>query len=356
MNSMYGDWVCIVETDDAEAFVFLLSFTETGDVTYAAGWVQSEIASFFTGHFKIDDDGVLNLEMTDNESSDTLIGTYSFDVTRDILLLTNQSGDRLSYLFEAGEPMEFSTLSSAKLSESEKLTSLSIGQEVSITVSENPTTPYGWVAVLSDETVMEFVDDEYIPDPNPCDADGVGGKHRYSFIAIGVGMCSVDMYLVRIGDSIDEAVQKESYVYMIEEYTEESKIPDTADLPQEGLPLLEYLNDPILIAFAENFEEDFPISVSVRHDGEASGTPTTVTDPETIRAVFEALRNITVLGDWPVSGHTDDYLNYYFEMPDGKFVYGFEFQDSMLLDSWMGLHEITGFDTLQRALPDPGVW
>lgn len=123
-----------------------------------------------------------------------------------------------------------------------------------------------------------------------------------------------------------------------------------------GIPLFEYLADPVLTALALNFETDFPVSVSVRHDGEAGGSSVTVTDPETIRAVFEALCQITVLGEWPVSGHTDDYLYYYFEMTNGRVIYGFEFQSGMLLDGGLGLHEITGFDALQRALPDPGLY
>jgi len=65
-------------------------------VTFTAGWNQGEIAGFYTGCFTIMDDGVLNLEMTENESSDTLIGTYSFNVSEDTLLLANQSGDWLS--------------------------------------------------------------------------------------------------------------------------------------------------------------------------------------------------------------------------------------------------------------------
>ncbi|MCL2544442.1 MAG: protease inhibitor I42 family protein [Clostridia bacterium] len=219
-------------------------------------------------------------------------------------------------------------------------TPVSVGQHVSIAVSENQTTPYRWVLALSDETVMQLVHDEYIQDPNPRGADGVGGKHRFDFKAIGAGACSIDLYLVRIGEDIDEAVQKESHFFTVS---------------KEGVPLLEYLDDPALTAFAERFDEDFPVSVSVRHDGEASGTPVTVTDPEVIRAVFEALGNIVVLGEWPVSGHTDDYLNYYFEMADGRIMYGFEFQGGMLLDAWMGLHEIIGFDALQNALPSPGI-
>lgn len=125
---------------------------------------------------------------------------------------------------------------------------------------------------------------------------------------------------------------------------------------EAGVPLFEYLDDPALTAFARSFETNFPVSVSVRHDGEAGGIPVTVTDPGTIRAVFEALRQMTVLDEWPVSGHTDDTLYYYFDMAISEEIYGFEFQDGMLLDGGLGLHEITGFDALQRALPDPGFY
>jgi hypothetical protein len=120
--------------------------------------------------------------------------------------------------------------------------------------------------------------------------------------------------------------------------------------------LFAFLDDPALFAFANSYETDFPTSVSVRHDGEASGTPVTVTDPDTIRAVFEALCQITVLREWPGSDTTDDYLNYYFEMADGRVIYGFGFQRGMLYHDWMRLYEISGFDALQKALPDPGLW
>jgi len=232
---------------------------------------------------------------------------------------------------------------------------LTLGQEVSINVSANETTPYRWIPVLSDETVMELVDDGYIQDFNPLGYDGVGGKQRYVFRAIGPGVCSVDLYHVYIGDTIDEAVSKKTYLYTVEEAPDENTNLSPAGPPQDGVPLLAFLDNPALTAFAEHFEEDFPVSVAVRHDGEASGVPVVVTDPEIIRAVFESLRNITVIGEWPVSGHTDDYLNYYFEMTDGRSIYGFVFQSGMLLDETMGLHVITGFDMLQRALPAQGL-
>ena len=101
------------------------------------------------------------------------------------------------------------------LAESDQAAQIIVGQDVSITVDENRTTPYGWVVALSDETLLAQANDEYIPDPNPLGADGVGGKRRFTFTAVGVGQCAVDMYLVRIGDEVNEAIQTESYLYVI---------------------------------------------------------------------------------------------------------------------------------------------
>jgi len=67
-------------------------------------------------------------------------------------------------------------------------------------VSESDTTPNRWIPVLSDETVMVLINDEYIQDPNPDDLDGIGGSHHLTFRATDVGVCSVDIYLVRVGD------------------------------------------------------------------------------------------------------------------------------------------------------------
>ena len=56
----------------------------------------------------IENGDILILSMTDdNDSSETINAKFSFIVTGDKLVLTNQSGDVLSYLFGVGEPMEF---------------------------------------------------------------------------------------------------------------------------------------------------------------------------------------------------------------------------------------------------------
>lgn len=116
------------------------------------------------------------------------------------------------------------------------------------------------------------------------------------------------------------------------------------------MPLFDfYANEPGVTAFAENFETDFPVSVTVQYSTVAGGEPVTVTDEQTIRAVFEALSNITVL-DEAGGGHTDDELDYYFTMQDGSTV-GFTFQEGMLMDDRMMCYNITGFGDLQKAFP-----
>lgn len=110
-----------------------------------------------------------------------------------------------------------------------------------------------------------------------------------------------------------------------------------------------YMNDPEIAAFVENFETDFPVSVSVRYQTVAGGEPVTATDEQTIRAVFDALSNMMVV-DEAGGGHTDDYLDYYFTMQDGSTV-GFTFQEGMLLDDRMMRYNVKGFRELEQAFP-----
>jgi len=66
---IWGDWECLVETEDADDFIFFLHFTEPNQVTYAAGWYLSEIVGMYTGQYTIENGDVLKLEMTEIESS-----------------------------------------------------------------------------------------------------------------------------------------------------------------------------------------------------------------------------------------------------------------------------------------------
>ena len=117
----------------------------------------------------------------------------------------------------------------------------------------------------------------------------------------------------------------------------------TPESPTE-VPLFEFCG---ITQFADNFETDFPISVSVVHNTIESGTPIIVNSETTIRAVFEALRGITVGGE-NGSAHTDDHLQYWFTMQDGSRL-GFSFQQGQLMRG-NSLYKITGFGKLTSAL------
>jgi hypothetical protein len=116
------------------------------------------------------------------------------------------------------------------------------------------------------------------------------------------------------------------------------------------LPLFEYIGEDAM-AFAEHFEDDFPVSVTVRYETVAGGEPYETESRETIRAVFEALRNMTVVSD-NGSGHTDDYLTYTFAMIDGR-RHVFTFQTGCYLGDRGHLLGVEGFGALQAALSAP---
>ena len=122
--------------------------------------------------------------------------------------------------------------------------------------------------------------------------------------------------------------------------------------PGSGTPLFEYLDNPEVTAFAEGFETNIPTSVSVTHYMVDGGEPYEVTDEATIRAVFEALSNMTVLGECSESAHTDDDLFYRFFMEDGSTIY-FIFQNDCLMLNGAYLYHVEGFDALWEALPYP---
>jgi predicted secreted protein len=91
------------------------------------------------------------------------------------------------------------------------------GQLVCILLSENQTTPYRWEFVVSDDAAIELEVDRYTPDPNPQQADGVGGTHAFFFRVKSAGACSIQMGLVRIGEGVESALQTESYEIIIED-------------------------------------------------------------------------------------------------------------------------------------------
>ena len=76
-------------------------------------------------------------------------------------------------------------------------------------------------------------------------------------------------------------------------------ISDDTTLPTEtsGNDFFSFFHDERVSGFSASFYSDTPTSASYTFNGEASGEPILITDPDKITAVYEALAEITVTGE-----------------------------------------------------------
>jgi hypothetical protein len=112
--SPVGTWECFAYGTYGDHYVFVLDFTETNQVKYMAGWYMSEIAALFSGQYTIENGNTLTISMTGfiimntyEFIPSTLSGEFLFDVSDDKLTLIHQGGDKLTWVFDTGIPMEF---------------------------------------------------------------------------------------------------------------------------------------------------------------------------------------------------------------------------------------------------------
>ena len=91
-----------------------------------------------------------------------------------------------------------------------ELNVLSIGDTVQITISENRTTQYRWFLTFYDDDILELVSDKYAQNANFFGADGVGGKHVITFLAIAPGETTVEVALKEFEDG--DAADSRTYV------------------------------------------------------------------------------------------------------------------------------------------------
>jgi predicted secreted protein len=66
-----------------------------------------------------------------------------------------------------------------------------------IKLEANATTGYTWVYAMTPEGVVREVSNEYIPDNNPTNMSGVGGKHVFTFEAISAGEAELVFSYIR---------------------------------------------------------------------------------------------------------------------------------------------------------------
>jgi inhibitor of cysteine peptidase len=65
--------------------------------------------------------------------------------------------------------------------ENDKNISAGVGETFTIQLDENPTTGYGWVAAISDESVVKQVSTDYQPTPTDTAIVGSGGQRAITF-------------------------------------------------------------------------------------------------------------------------------------------------------------------------------
>jgi len=65
--------------------------------------------------------------------------------------------------------------------------SLQQGETFEITLEANATTGFSWEIAEIDEDIVQLVGSEYVPEPNPEQLCGKGGKTVFRFQAVGSG-------------------------------------------------------------------------------------------------------------------------------------------------------------------------
>jgi inhibitor of cysteine peptidase len=91
---------------------------------------------------------------------------------------------------------------------------LSIGQELVVTLSSNPTTGYGWSFQSTAASVLRDVEEEYIA-TEPV-LVGSGGEHRFIFSAAATGGTTLRFDYRRAWESGVPAAQVVEYIVRVE--------------------------------------------------------------------------------------------------------------------------------------------
>jgi len=94
-----------------------------------------------------------------------------------------------------------------------ELNVLNLGDTVQITIAENRTTQYRWFLAFYDDDILELVSDKYVQNANFFGADGVGGRHAITFLAIAPGETTVEVALKDYEDG--DAADSRTYVVTV---------------------------------------------------------------------------------------------------------------------------------------------
>lgn len=211
-----GVWECELAWE-GEEFVYRLTLSAPDAAVFQAGWKDSEWVAAYAGTYSPSGEG-LALELTDVETGESKTASLAFELDGDRLLVTAAGGDALSRLDPEEGPMEFRRMPSADRESrwvGERFAFASVGEELAIVVAENRTTPVRWRVAVANEGKLAPIADEYVPDPNPDGAEGVGGERRLTFLAVSDGMGRVDLYRAADGEESEGDEPMISYFFLI---------------------------------------------------------------------------------------------------------------------------------------------
>jgi len=82
---------------------------------------------------------------------------------------------------------------------------ISVAQVFTVSLSSNATTGYQWILAELDTSIVENTDQQYLPDPNPEDWDGVGGTEVWEFAGLSPGSTTLLLEYREPGETEEQA-------------------------------------------------------------------------------------------------------------------------------------------------------
>lgn len=86
----------------------------------------------------------------------------------------------------------------APAAEQDSVVHARVGEEFTLVLQSNATTGYRWMLADSlDESLLRLVDQRYVPDPNPEQRVGAGGREAWVFAAVAPGEAGIRLRYAR---------------------------------------------------------------------------------------------------------------------------------------------------------------
>jgi len=92
------------------------------------------------------------------------------------------------------------------------------GKTLKISLEENPTTGFSWDYTVSDETLLEVVDDEYFPSNTETAVVGSGGIHVFEFQGLKEGETTLTFNYFKSWEGTEKTEDTRVYKIIVDQY------------------------------------------------------------------------------------------------------------------------------------------